>query len=85
MRSKAFSWSAKVTAGQRASCGWRTASSEQSWASGAPAGPMTSRQRSSRNDAKLVMPIFSAQVNEGLSNVAAASSSSHNGLLNGHL
>eukprot|EP00974_Lingulodinium_polyedra_P028322 2732328-Lingulodinium_polyedra.AAC.1 len=30
MRSKAFSWSAKVTAGQRASCGWRAASPAQS-------------------------------------------------------
>eukprot|EP00974_Lingulodinium_polyedra_P062683 6052938-Lingulodinium_polyedra.AAC.1 len=47
MRSKAFSWPARVTAGHAESLGQGAASSAQSWASGAPTGPMTLSQSSS--------------------------------------
>eukprot|EP00974_Lingulodinium_polyedra_P051835 4984597-Lingulodinium_polyedra.AAC.1 len=48
MRSKACSWSAKVTAGHAENPGQRAASSTQSWANGAPAGPMALSQSSLR-------------------------------------
>eukprot|EP00974_Lingulodinium_polyedra_P022015 2124338-Lingulodinium_polyedra.AAC.1 len=47
MRSKAFSWSASVTAGQCATSGAPICSSLHSVASGCPEGPITLAQRPS--------------------------------------
>eukprot|EP00974_Lingulodinium_polyedra_P054792 5271488-Lingulodinium_polyedra.AAC.1 len=58
MRSKAFSWSARVTTGHAESLGQRAASSAQSWASGALAGPTTLPRSSSRATLSSWCPVF---------------------------
>eukprot|EP00974_Lingulodinium_polyedra_P043810 4206016-Lingulodinium_polyedra.AAC.1 len=56
MRSKAFSWSASVTAGQPATSGARVCSLRQRTASGCPEGPITLAHRSSEMSLSSCVP-----------------------------